>query len=637
MNGTSNWLKLLLQILSTKLLAKRSNLKLKSVTIIHSATTETVRLPENNNGVIVHTAVRTKVPFKKKVRGERSKKPGASLGTAAAATGSAAAGRTNGVSKTGGNAEPKTKSSRAHALAKKKLKSSLTEEEQAKKANKKLGKHIKETIDYSHRNNNATGIDDASTLSATANNTFGKVQKWLLESPIVAQPLSHIEHSSRVRNVMSKSQSTPERLVQKTPQKTKSMGNLSNEKVKLQVVYKPPFKFSLRLSKKPKVKTHVVGVSAGARPKRAQKSTARSSGQAALAAAAAVATTSNNKGQGGSERTKRTALLMCNEAEDDNQILTLNEPNYETLKPPTRTSSSTEHCYENVELPGASLDAAGSSKAKIAHSSSRTSVDPAAVAAAQRNSYRRSNSLSTHNPFAVAPRRSSNKVSKTESQAAGGGSAGGSINLTRNFGSTQNLINLSQGMAKSKKRSSLNLKAASAAAKNGKDPPTAAAPAAPPQRRSTSNSNLRRNSSVSNSQPHAAPVPPTRNTRNSFSNIPRASLNGGQSSSSSSAAAAAVAAASAAPPSFSRQSSSSTTTTASSLSTSGAGALQQSASASAMASQRQFVQPIRRSLNNFRTRSTAATTTASPALESNSNELPSDLEVVVSDIENLVS
>lgn len=632
-----------MQILSTKLLAKRSNLKLKSVTIIHSATTETVRLPENNNGVIVHTAVRTKVPFKKKVRGERSKKTGASLGASAAGTAGAAAaavGRANGVTKVNGSVEPKTKTSRAHALAKKKLKASLTEEEVTKKSNKKLGKHIKETIDYSHRNNNAAGIDDASTLSATANNTFGKVQKWLLESPIVAQPLSHIEHSSRVRNVMSKSQSTPERLVQKTPQKTKSMGNLSNEKVKLQVVYKPPFKFSLRLSKKPKVKTHVVGVSAGARPKRTQKSTARTSGQAAAAAAAAA--TTSNKAQGGTERTKRAALLMCNEAEDDNQILTLNEPNYETLKPPTR--SSTEHCYENVELPGSNgaNDVAASSKVvgKIAHSSSRTSVDPVAAAAAvlssaQRNSYRRSNSLSTHNPFAVAPRRSSSKVSKTDSQPGGG-----SINLTRNFGSTQNLINLSQGMAKSKKRSSLNLKA-SATAKNGKDPPTAAlAPAAaPPQRRSTSNSNLRRNSSTSNSLSHAAPVPPTRNTRNSFSNIPRASLNG-QSSSSTSAAAAA-AATSAAPPSFSRQSSSSTTTTASSISTPGAShpmALQQSASASAMASQRQFVQPIRRSLNNFRTRSTAAATASSPltALEGN-NELPSDLEVVVSDIENLVS
>lgn len=608
--------------MSTKLLAKRSNLKLKSVTIIHSATTETVRLPENNNGVIVHTAVRTKVPFKKKVRGERSKKSGTGLATGAT---TAAGVRSSAVTKGSGNAEPK-KSNRTQALTKKKLKTNAAEEEPTKKS-KKLGKHMKEIIDYSHRNNNATGGDDASNLSTTNNhsNTFGKVQRWLLESPIVAQPLSHMDHSSRVRKVMSKSQSTPERLVQKTPQKTKSMGNLSNEKVKLQVVYKPPFKFSLRLSKKPKVKTHVVGVSAGARPKRTQKAAnTRSSGQAAT----------TSKGPY-TERTKRTALLLCNEAEDDNQILTVNEPNYETLKPPTR---STEHCYENVELPGASAgtEPAGASKpgscssgaGKIAPSSSnRASLDSAAVPASQRNSYRRSNSLSTHNPFAVAPRRNSSKTAKHESQPAGG-----SINLTRNFGSTQNLINLSQNMAKSKKRSSLNLKAS--AAKNGKDPPTAiAAASAAPQRRSSSNANLRRNSSTSNATPQAAPVPPTRNSRNSFSNIPRASLNGQSGVSATTAA-----------PSFSRQSSSSTATT---ISSGMAPALplplplQQSASASAMPSQRQTTQPMRRSLNNFRARSNATAAAATPppttATTTLDNELPSDLEVVVSDIENLVS
>ncbi|KAM8705332.1 hypothetical protein ACLKA7_009750 [Drosophila subpalustris] len=614
----------LLLILSTKLLAKRSNLKLKSVTIIHSATTETVRLPENNNGVIVHTAVRTKVPFKKKVRGERSKKSGTGLGATTAGVRSSAV--TKGVAST----EPK-KTSRTQALAKKKLKTNVSEEEQIKKSNKKLGKHMKEIIDYSQRNH-TNGADDGSNLSTTNNhtNTFGKVQKWLLESPIVAQPLSHIEHSSRVRNVMSKSQSTPERLVQKTPQKTKSMGNLSNEKVKLQVVYKPPFKFSLRLSKKPKVKTHVVGVNgAGARPKRAQKSNPRSSGQP-----------TTSKGPY-TERAKRTALLLCNEAEDDNQMLTQNEPNYETLKPPNR---STEHCYENVELPSGSVatDAAASkpssssSGGKIAPSSTRNSVEGTAIAPGQRSSYRRSNSLSTHNPFAVAPRRSSSKAGKNEAQ-----SSGGSINLTRNFGSTQNLINLSQNMAKSKKRSSLNLKAS--AAKNGKDPPTTgtAAPTATPQRRSSSNANLRRNSSVSNSSPaQAAPVPPTRNSRNSFSNIPRASLNGQNGSSFSSAAplAAAAGTTSLAPPSFSRQSSSSTTTTTSSSVVTPPAALplslQQSASTSAMISQRQPAQPMRRSLHNFRSRSTAATAAAPLPMD---NELPSDLEVVVSDIENLVS
>lgn len=34
-----------------RLFGKEANRKLKSVTIIHSATTETVRLPEDNNGV----------------------------------------------------------------------------------------------------------------------------------------------------------------------------------------------------------------------------------------------------------------------------------------------------------------------------------------------------------------------------------------------------------------------------------------------------------------------------------------------------------------------------------------------------------------------------------------------------------
>lgn len=602
---------IMLMALSTKLLAKRSNLKLKSVTIIHSATTETVRLPENNNGVIVHTAVRTKVPFKKKVRGERTKKPGAGAGIGAV-TGGAAGIASRGANKISSTAEPK-KSTRSQAIAKKK---SL--EEEPKKSNKKLGKHMKEIIDYSHRNNNG---DDASNLSTTNNhtNTFGKVQKWLLESPIVAQPLSHIEHSSRVRKVMSKSQSTPERLVQKTPQKTKSMGNLSNEKVKLQVVYKPPFKFSLKLSKKPKVKTHVVG----GRPKRNQKASTRPAGPS----------TSKDI----SLRAKRSALLLCNEAEDDNQILTLNEPNYETLKPPTPPRSM-EHCYENVDMQAEASTSTSNSKpssSKVAPSNqTRGSLDAATQAVpvpAQRSSYRRSNSLSAHNPFAAAPRRSSSKAS-------------GSVNLTRNFGSTQNLINLSQNLAKTKKRSSLNLKAnGSGVARSGKDPPTPAA--ASPQKRSSSNANLRRDSSASNSK--AAPVPPTRNSRNSFSNIPRASLGGGNGNTTAPGA----------PPNFSRQSSSSTATSSSSI-TPGANAgvaLQQSASTGAM--QRQpAAQPMRRSLHNFRAHPGAPTASAtgrsggaaaaaaavavaaaSAAPSTENNELPSDLEVAISDVENLVS
>lgn len=111
-----------------------------------------------------------------------------------------------------------------------------------KKLKKTKSKH-KEIIDYSKRTENHS-------------NTFGKVHKWLLESPIVSQP--EVEHTSKVRNIMSKSQSTPERLAPRSPKKVKSLGNL-NDKVKLQVVYKPPFKFSLKLSKNSAVKTKVIG------------------------------------------------------------------------------------------------------------------------------------------------------------------------------------------------------------------------------------------------------------------------------------------------------------------------------------------------------------------------------------------
>lgn len=120
-----------------------------------------------------------------------------------------------------------------------------------KKLKKTKSKH-KEIIDYSKRSENHS-------------NTFGKVHKWLLESPIVSQPLAEVEHTSKVRNIMSKSQSTPERLATRSPKKVKSLGNL-NDKVKLQVVYKPPFKFSLKLSKNSAVKTKVIG--AVARSKR---------------------------------------------------------------------------------------------------------------------------------------------------------------------------------------------------------------------------------------------------------------------------------------------------------------------------------------------------------------------------------
>uniref|UniRef100_A0A182IXJ7 Uncharacterized protein n=1 Tax=Anopheles atroparvus TaxID=41427 RepID=A0A182IXJ7_ANOAO len=438
-----------LLVLSAKLLGKRTNLKLKTVTIIHSATTETVRLPDDNNGVIVHTAVRTKVPLKKKVRGERSAKPSAKGGptskqqlqqqqakqllatvngttttttavlpstskelqqrqapaglssSMAASAGVNPAsmvikqvkrhvGRTTTTTAGGGASDSPKK-----LLRRKKKRSSGTgaggggpsdespvkespavAAKQQKKHKKPKSKH-KEVIDYSSRN---------ATDAHSHSNTFGKVHRWLLESPIVAgQPSSaavagagasaaQYEHTpASVANIMSKSQSTPDHLTQqavagvvggglgpaqqagarspkKARVKTKSVGNL-NEKVRLQVVYKPPFKFSLKLSKNDPssvvtgVKTHVVaGPVAGKRKGRpAPLSDRKRVGPGP--------TTVDGEGIG---PRKRSAILVRQPVTPEEKIpiigscALVSEPNYETLNPRTAGSDGESHTYENV-------------------------------------------------------------------------------------------------------------------------------------------------------------------------------------------------------------------------------------------------------------------------------------------------
>lgn len=174
---------------------------------------------------------------------------------------------------------------------------------------KKKSKH-KEVIDYSNPEHHS--------------NTFGKVQKWLLESPIVSSAASQIEHASKISNIMSKSQSTPEHLVnaniQRSPTNTKPKTNSTNnlnDKVRLQVVYKPPFKFSLKLSKNdPTIKTKVIGIDKNKR-NNGRIERKRSSMDDPL-------------------RSRRTALLIRSATEEINhQMATeiVDEPLYETLNP----------------------------------------------------------------------------------------------------------------------------------------------------------------------------------------------------------------------------------------------------------------------------------------------------------------
>lgn len=705
------------------MLAKRSNLKLKSVTIIHSATTETVRLPDDNNGVIVHTAVRTKVPFKKKVRGERSTTNNPSNGnktkfsgskinksshahsragkTAAAAVAATTATNTNNTTaavaaaanvavgdikkppvRTKKNRVAGSNSKSAHAVINAVVNAEKTNQDNLKKSKKK--KHSKEIIDYSSRTGPALA---GPPINHT--NTFGKVQKWLLESPIVAQPLSHIEHSSKVRKVMSKSQSTPERLVQKTPTKSKSMGNLSNEKVKLQVVYKPPFRFALRLSKNTKVKTHVMGNNNKFK-RHSRTDNKRSSGTHQM--------DGSGSGNGGSgvkslgEKTKRAALLLRSNNDEDNQILTLNEPNYETLNPKTAPSKMENPFYENMKFmqtndkrhsdptvatndSGATSNNTGSRASSVKKSSSKSNLE----AHNQTQHFQRSSSSS--NPFAVVDsNRNSRKLSESNAD-----------NLSRNFGSTQNLINSSQSnLSKSKKRSSLNLK--SSLNKNGKDPPLNT-------KRSNSNLNLRRDSSSTNMvvenskavkhlqmQPQPQPqllrrsisssthtnqtsvtgnplaksssssstpagVPTQlpsynaqRSSRASFSNIPRASLSLANSSNASSAGSNSPANTNSSHTNFPFNNQTTAVEQRRSRSSLPPPPIQPQPQQSGHGHQRS--NSVRQHAHNYHppplpnittTTSAALNAAINSKIQSTNTELPSDLEVMISDIENLVS
>lgn len=282
--------------------------------------------------MIVHTAVRSKVPLKKKVRGERKKKSSSKApalpqkeNILANSLANAATSPTLPLSILPALKFPSSKRQSAKAqtdsprkLLKKKKKQRPSSEESTPKKEveqpapvkptrkpKKKSKH-KEVIDYSN--------------SESHSNTFGKVQKWLLESPIVSSAASQIEHASKISNIMSKSQSTPENLtvMQRSAAnaKGKSANNL-NDKVRLQVVYKPPFKFSLKFSKNdPSVKTKVLGIDKNPRSK-GRVDRQRNSMEDPI-------------------RSRRTALLIRSATEEiSNKLMNdfTDEPMYETLNP----------------------------------------------------------------------------------------------------------------------------------------------------------------------------------------------------------------------------------------------------------------------------------------------------------------
>lgn len=265
-----------LQIFSTRILGKRSNIKLKSITILHSQTTETVRLPEGDGGgqVTVHPAIRSKLPLKRKVRNGKLQR------------------KRKGKQSINNNVNSPNKSKSGSPKKKKRVSAAVGAEESHKKTvgetaavieippskvkkppqvmpksqvppGKKTKKKKKEVIDYSAAQTDNEGKKSHVTPEiihkpiTPETDPVGKVQNWLLKSQGVGFP---------------KSKSTPERLTEKNRspnkrptirprnEKSKSVGNIvgEKEKVRLQVVYKPPFKFSVKLKKPDKLSTVVV-------------------------------------------------------------------------------------------------------------------------------------------------------------------------------------------------------------------------------------------------------------------------------------------------------------------------------------------------------------------------------------------
>lgn len=261
-----------MQFLINKFLGKHHSQKIKSVTIVHGTTTETVRLPPDcENGVTVHPAIRSKVPLRRKVRHGKKKR-----------TETHAKQKTSKSSKAASKKKPKTQPKATDEQNKKG--SDPTSANVAHKSGKNVARNAKQknktkkVIEYTSPLE-GEGKKDLLTgevvhgVTTPETDPFGKVQNWLLKS----------------QNCLPKSKSTPDGLKeqgQKNPQKraviklrndknkSHSVGNLSSEKMRLQIVYKPPFKFSVKLRKPDKSCTVQDRAALGKKPERKAPRTA---------------------------------------------------------------------------------------------------------------------------------------------------------------------------------------------------------------------------------------------------------------------------------------------------------------------------------------------------------------------------
>ncbi|KAG6456568.1 hypothetical protein O3G_MSEX009796 [Manduca sexta] len=228
----------------------RHGKKLKSVTIIHSSTTETVRLPDGaDQGLIVHTAVRSKLPLKKKValrtRAYRNKKDLKKQGDKPTPSHNANKKRKPSNQAKLDEVPNVTKENTAIVTnAEGKSPKHVILSKHKGKVKKRKMKMKKETIDYSSMQKHpASPTKDNEALS--------KVQKWLLSSP---QPIGIPKSKSIPLGLTERNHRQVPKGTRKTRPSKSATNLLSGEKARLQVVFKPPFRFSVKICKSDKTK-----------------------------------------------------------------------------------------------------------------------------------------------------------------------------------------------------------------------------------------------------------------------------------------------------------------------------------------------------------------------------------------------
>ncbi|CAH1128593.1 unnamed protein product [Ceutorhynchus assimilis] len=270
-----------LLILSTKYLGKRPSFKLKSVTIMHNQTTEAVRLPSDgqDGAVIIHQGIRSKVPLKKRVRDGRIRKKRKSTGKTKdgkPAISKKSAGNSPGNDKGANNNlnSPKKSSPKK----KKRISAAIGAEEtgrknkdileiphsKVKKLNPKSKKKNKkkEIIDYSSiqpdidgKNDNTTTPVVHTTITQESTDPVGKVHHWLKNQYNLPKSKST---PVGLTNVRTKPTIRPSRPDKSKSRSVASIPSNEKDKVRVQVVYKPPFKFSLKLKKPEKTTSAIV-------------------------------------------------------------------------------------------------------------------------------------------------------------------------------------------------------------------------------------------------------------------------------------------------------------------------------------------------------------------------------------------